>query len=168
MLPNISLILELTELGCSPMKLILNASLRAPVVREHLSSQIISIPAFSHFSIVSTDRRSLDQGCISNGPWSHSPFNSLIAGFTVVDKPEAPPIAARSAQVDPFPQLSSHISKNAFETKAGKLRADFGRPKGHPAAEEVFSNAANSEKISLPERKGTRVRGKNRWQPLKF
>ena len=105
---------------------------------------------------------------ISDGPWSPSNINSLLAGFTVADEPDPPPIAARSAQVDPFPQLSSHISKSPFETKAGKLWADFGKSKGHPAAEEMFSNAANSEKNSLREIKSTRVRGKNRWQPLKF
>ena len=105
---------------------------------------------------------------VSNGPWSPSNINSLIAGFSVVNEPNTPPIAERSAQVDPFPQFSSHIPKNPFETAAGKLWADFGKPKCHPVAGEVFSNSADSEKKSLPELKSTRVRGKIRWQPLKF
>ena len=123
---------------------------------------------FPLLNIVNRPEISRPRMHISNGPWSPSNINSLIAGFTVVDESDAPPIATRSAQVDPFPQLSSHISKNPFETKAGKLWADFGKPKGRPAAGEGFSNSANSEKNSLPEIKGTRVRGKNRWQPLKF
>ena len=105
---------------------------------------------------------------VSEGPWSPSNIDSLIAGFSVVDEPDAPPIAERSAQVDPFPQLNSYICKNPFETEAGKLWADFGKPKVTPSAGEVFSNSASSEKNSPPEIRSTRVRGKNRWQPLKF
>lgn len=57
-----------------------------------------------------------------------------------------PPIADQIAQVNPFPRLNRHISKNPLETEAGKLWADSGMPKGHPVAEEAFSNSASSEK----------------------
>lgn len=102
---------------------------------------------------------------VSDGPWSPSNIDSLIAGLSVVNEPDTLPTAERSAQVDPFPQLNSHISRNPLETEAGKLWADFGKPKGHSIAEEVFPSSASSEKNSLPEIKRTKVRGKNRWQP---
>lgn len=104
---------------------------------------------------------------VSDGPWSPSNLDSLIAGFSGVNKPDTPPTAERSAQVNPFPQLNSHISKNPLETEASKLWADFGKPKGPPMAEQVFSSSTSSERL-LPETKRTKVRGKNRWQPLQF
>jgi len=128
-------------------------------------------PDLSFFPVLNSDNRpqiSSLRTHVSDGPWSPSSIDSLIAGLSVVNEPDAPPIAERSAQVNPFPQLNSHISKNPFETEAGKLWADFGKPKGHPVAKEVSSSSASGEKNSLPEIKSTKVRGKNRWQPLKF
>lgn len=104
---------------------------------------------------------------ISDGLWSPSNLDSHIAGFSVANKPGIPPTAERSAQVNPFPQLNRHISKNPLETEASKLWADFGNAKGPPMAEQVFSNSTSSEKL-LPETKRTKVRGKNRWQSLQF
>ena len=104
---------------------------------------------------------------VSGGPWSPSNLDSLIAGFSVVNKPDTLPTAERSAQVNSFPQLNSHISKNPLETEASKLWADFGKPKDPLMAEQVFSSSTSSEK-SLPETERTKVRGKNRWQPLQF
>ena len=101
----------------------------------------------------------------SDGPWSPSSIGSLVAGFSVGNEPDAPPIAERSAHVDSFPQLNSYTS---FETEAGKLWADFGKPKGQPVAEEVISRSASSEKNPLPNIKRTKMRGKKIWQPLKF
>jgi len=104
---------------------------------------------------------------VSDGPWSPSNLDSLIAGFSVVNKPHTPPTVERNAKVNPFPQLNSHISKNPLEIEGSKLWADFGKPKSHPMAEQVFSNLTSSEK-SLPETKRTKVRGKNRWLPLQL
>lgn len=105
---------------------------------------------------------------VSDGLWSSAKTDSLIAGFSVVNEPDTSPNAERSAQANPFPLLNNYSSKNPLETEAGKLWADFGKPKGHPVAEEVFPSSASSEKNSLPEIKRTKIRGKNRWQPLKF
>jgi len=105
---------------------------------------------------------------VSDDPWSPSNIDSLIKSISIINKPETPPVTDRSAQVNPFPQLNTRIPKNPLETEAGKLWADFGKPKGRPAAEQVFPRSARSEKDSLPETKNTKVRGKNRWQLLKF
>ncbi|KAL9123989.1 MAG: hypothetical protein Q9217_006638 [Psora testacea] len=105
---------------------------------------------------------------VSDGPWSPLNIDSLIAGFSVVNEQDIPLVAERSAQIDPFPQLNTHTPKNPLKTEAGKLWADFGKPKGHPVAEKAFSGSASSEMNSLPEKKSMKVRGKNRWQPLKF
>ena len=102
---------------------------------------------------------------VSDGPWSPAKIDSLIASF---DESDTPPIIEQSAQVNRFPHLNSHISKIPLETEAGKLWADFGKPKGHPVAEEMFFSSANSEKNSVSETKHTKMRGKNRWQPLKI
>lgn len=104
----------------------------------------------------------------SDGPWSPSNTDSLIAGFSVIDMTDTSQTSERSAQPSPFPQLNSHISKNPLETNAGKLWADLGKPKGHPVVEEVSSSSASNEKDSLPEIKRMKVRGRNRWQPLEF
>ena len=103
---------------------------------------------------------------VSEGPWSPSNIDNLIASFSVDDEPDAPPIAEQSAHVDPFPRLNSHISKNPLETEAGKLWADLRKPKGHPVAEDAFSRSASSEKNPLSGKKGTKKHGKSRWQPL--
>ena len=92
---------------------------------------------------------------ISSGPWSPSNISSI-------------PTTERGTQVNPFPQLNHHIPPNPLETKAGKLWADFGKSKGHPIAEEVFPRSASNEGNSLPEKRYAKVRGKSRWQPLKF
>lgn len=97
---------------------------------------------------------------VSDGPWSPSNIDSLIAGFSVVNEQDIPSVAERSAQVDPFPQLNTHTPKNVLETEAGKLWADFGKLKGHPVAGKVFSGTASSEMHSLPKRTNTKVRGK--------
>ena len=141
---------------------------RSRGARASLQPDILD-PSF--FPLLNNDNQPQDSGPrmhTPDGPWSSSNINSLIAGFKVVDETDSPPIAARGAQVDPFPQLNSQISKNPFETEACKLWADFGKSKAHPAAEEMFPNSADSEKNLLAEKKGTRVRGKNRWQPLKL
>jgi hypothetical protein len=125
----------------------------------------------SFFPILNSDNRpqiSSPRTHISDGPWSPSSIDSFIAGFSILNEPDAPPNAERSAQVNPFPQLTSHTSKNPFETEAGKMWADFGKPKGYPGAEEMFSSPASSEKNSLPELKSKKMRGRIRWQPLKF
>jgi len=118
----------------------------------------------SFFPVLNSDNRpqiSSLRTHVSDGPWSPSSIDSFIAGFSYVNEPDAPLIA----EVNPFPQLNSHISTNSFETEAGKMWAEFGKPK----AEEVFFfNSASSEKNSLPAIKSTKMRGKNRWQPLKF
>ncbi len=44
-----------------------------------------------------------------------------IIGFSVVKEPDTPPVTERSVQVNPFPQLNTHIPKNPLETGAGKL-----------------------------------------------
>ncbi len=105
---------------------------------------------------------------VSDDPWSLSTIDSLIKGFSIGNEPDTPPVTERSAQVNPFPQLNTFISKNPLETEAGKLWADFGKPKDRPVAEQLFSRSARSEKDSLPGTKNTKVRGKNRWQQLKF
>jgi len=102
----------------------------------------------------------------SDGLWSSSNVDNLIAGFFVVNKPDTPSTVERNAKVNPFPQLNSHISENPLETEASKLWAGFGKPKSHSMAEQV-SSSPSSEK-SLLETKLTKVRGKNRWLPLQF
>lgn len=104
---------------------------------------------------------------VSDGPWSPSNLDSLIAGFSVVNKPDTPVNAERSTDVNPFPQLNSHISKDSLETEASKMWAGFGKPKGHLMAKQVFSSSTSREK-SLPDTKHTKVRGKNRWQSLQL
>jgi len=105
---------------------------------------------------------------ISDEPWSSSTINRLIKSFSIVNKPETPRVTDRSVLVNPFPQLITHIPKNPLETEAGKLWADFGKPEGCLAADQVFPRSARSEKDSLPEKRSAKVRGKNRWQLLKF
>ena len=136
--------------------------------RTSVQPDNLDLSFFPLLNSVNQPQLSRSRAHVSDGPWSPSNIDSLIAGFSVDDEPDAPPIAERSAYVDPFPQLNGHISKNPLETEAGKLWADFGKPKSHHVAAEVFSNSAGSEKNSLLEIKSTRVRGKNRWQPLKF
>lgn len=105
---------------------------------------------------------------LSDGPWSPANIHSLIACFSVLNEPDTLPITEGSAQVNPFPQLNSHVSKNPLETEAGKLWADLRKPKGHPVAEDAISRSASSEKNPLPGKKGTKKHGKSRWQPLTF
>ena len=100
---------------------------------------------------------------LSEGPWSPASIDNLIASL---NKPDTSPMTEDSAQVNPFPQLNSHISKNPLETEAGKLWADLRKPKGHPVAEDAFPKSTSSEKNPLPGNKGTKKHGKSRWQPL--
>ncbi len=105
---------------------------------------------------------------VSDNPWSPSNIHGLISSFSVVNESNTPPITEQSAQVNPFPQLNSLISKIPLATEAGKSWADFGKPKDHPVAEKVFSSSASSGKKSPSETKRKKVRGKNQWQPLKL
>lgn len=132
--------------------------------RQQVNLDLIAFPVLNganqpHISSLKTH--------VSDNPWSPSNIHSLISSFLVVNEPDTPPITEQSAQVSPFPQLNSHIAKVHFATEAGKLWADFGKPKGHPVAEEVFSSSVSSEK-SPSETKRKKVRGKNPWQPLKL
>jgi len=105
---------------------------------------------------------------VSDDPWSPSNIDGLIKGFSIVKEPDIPPVAERNAQLNPFPQLNTHIPKNPMETGAGRLWADFGKPTGRPVAEQLSSKSARNEKDSFPEMKSIKAHGKNRWQPLKF
>ena len=97
---------------------------------------------------------------ISDGSWSPSNLDSLIAGFSVVNKPDTPVNAERSTDVNPFPQLNSHIFKDSLETEVSKMWAGFGKLKGHLMAKQVFSSST-SRKKSLLDTKHTKVCGKN-------
>ena len=103
---------------------------------------------------------------LSDGPWSPAKIDNLIACFSVPNEPDTPPISEGGAQVNPFPQLNSHICRSPLENEAGKLWAGLRKPKGHSVAEDAISRSASSEKKPLPEGKGPKKHGKSRWQPL--
>ena len=133
--------------------------------RRQANLDLISIPVLNG---VNKPHISSWKTHVSDNPWSSSNIHGLISSFSVVNESNTPLIIEQSASVNPFPQLNSHISKIPLATKASKLWANFGKPKDHPVAEEVFSSSASSGKKSPSETKRKRVRGKNRWQPLKL
>lgn len=49
---------------------------------------------------------------VSDGQWSPSNIDSLIAGFPVVDQQDIPPVAGRSAQLDPSPSLTPYSQES--------------------------------------------------------
>lgn len=100
---------------------------------ETRESQTISILALSQFlDSANQPHISSLRTHVSDGPWSPANIDSLIVGISVINEPNTPPIADQIAQVNPFPRLNRHISKNPLETEAGKLWADFGMPKRSP------------------------------------
>ncbi len=126
-----------------------------------------------HLDLSSFPLLDADRPCISSPKthmsddlWSPSNVDSLMASFLVIPETHTSPVA--ELQSDPFPQLNSCISKNPCETEAGQLWADFGKSKGHSAAEESFYTSADSKLKSSPsEVKRGKTGKKNRWQPLK-
>lgn len=114
-----------------------------------------------HISSLKTD--------VSDGLWSPANIDSLIAGFSVVSEPESKHNTEQGAQIHHrLSKPNNSISKNPLETEAGRLWADFGRPKVQPVAEQEYSNSANSEKNAPQQTKRTKVGGKARCQPLKL
>ena len=82
---------------------------------------------------------------ISDGPWSLASIESLTAGFSVVLKPQTPPIAERSEQLELYPQLINHISNHSLGIKASKLWAGLGEPKGPSAAGKISKCVVESD-----------------------
>lgn len=121
----------------------------------------------SSFPVLNADRPYISslKTHVFDGPWSPSNIDSLTASFSTIPKTHTPPAA--ELPEDPFPRLNSCISKNPFETEAGQLWAEFGKSKGHSAAEEPFPTSANSKVKSSPsEVKRGKTGKKIRWQPL--
>ena len=139
-------------------------SIRAPDGDQEQSDHF----GLSSFPVLNADRPYISslKTHVSDGPWSLSNVDSLIASFSIIPETHTPPVAELPG--DPFPRLNSCISKNPFETEASQLWAEFGKSKGHSAVEEPFPTFANNKLKSSPsEVKRGKIGKKIRWQPLK-
>ncbi len=124
------------------------------------------VDIFPALSCATTSNISEFHTHLSNGPWSPSDTERLLAGFSVTHKPYGQPIPKLSTPVDPFPQLSEHMPKNLLDT-ASNSWTEFRKPRVHPMAGDASTNlASNGKENSVLGSQRTKVRGKARWQPL--
>ncbi len=97
-------------------------------------------------------------------PWSPSNVGCLVAGFSATVEPETPPTSKQPTQVDPFPQHSSHNSKNLLGRTTSQLWTNFSKRRDHLVVEDLFidcASAASGGKNPVPGSKRANGRGKD-------